>query len=127
MSHYVVLRTFDDGTDRHVHGLAYTTVPGGSNDAGTPWPEVVAGYATWRNRRYGGFGTQSVIPVDPVIQAQLDAGTLFEWRFDVTFPTSHTNPQAIAAIEAGIDAQEAAMVAELSATLRYWGHEADTV
>lgn len=126
MAHYIVLRTSDDGSTRHVQGLAYSTVPGGNNDAGTPWVEIAVGYMTWRNRRYQG-GTTAAIPVAAATQAALDGGALFEWRFDVAFPTSHTNPQAVAAIEAGINAQEAPMLTELGQTLRYWGHEAESV
>jgi len=126
MAHYIVLRTFEDGPTRTVEGVAYTTVPGGNNDAGTPWSQVAIGYMTHQNRRYGA-GTDAVIPVTPAIQTALDAGSLFEWRFNISFPGSHTNPQAIAAIEAGIVAQETAMLANLSQTLRYWGHEGDTV
>lgn len=126
MAHYITLRRSDDGATTHVHGFAYSAVPGGNNGAGVPWTEVAIGYMTWRNRRYQG-GTLAAIPVEQAIQDALNTGTLFEWRFDVQFPTSHTNPQALAAIAAGVNAQEAAMLAELGIILRYWGHEADSV
>jgi hypothetical protein len=125
MAHYIVLTATVVGSERTVNGLAYTAVPGGNNAAGEPWADVVRAFLLWRNRRYG-TTLQATIPVDPATQAELDAGTLFEWRWNATFPTSHTNPQAIAAIETAIEAQEAAEEARLADLLRYWGFEGDS-
>lgn len=128
MAHYKVMKSGDDGAVRHVWGMAYTAVPGGSNAAGVPWSQVVVEYITFRNRRRGINGTEARIPVAPAIQAQLDAGTMFEWGlWHVEFPTSLTNPQAIAAVQAGVNAQEAAEISRLADELRYWGHEGESV
>jgi hypothetical protein len=125
MAHYIVLVTGEEGTDRRVWGAAFSNVPGGNNDAGVPWVDVVRGYRRWSNRKYGG-SLAAVAEVDATTQAALDAGTMFEWRWATSFPQTHTNPQAIAAIEAAINAQEAEMISKLSVELRYWGFEGDS-
>lgn len=128
MAHYKVLKSGDAGGVRHVWGMAYSAVPGTNNDAGIPWSQVVVEYATFRNLRRGINGTAARIPVAPAIQAQLDAGTLFEWGlWHVEFPTSFTGPQAIAEVRAGVNAQEAAEIARLADELRYWGHEGESI
>jgi hypothetical protein len=125
MAHYKVMATWDEPPNRNVTGWAFTAVPGGNNAAGLPWIQVMREYRIWRNRRNGTI-TEADVPVDASTQAELDAGTLFDWRWTVQFPTTLTNPQAVAAIEAEINAQEAAMIAQRSAELRYWGFEGDS-
>lgn len=125
MAHYVVTESSIDGSFRVVTGVAFTAVPGGSNQAGVDWVDVMRAYRVYRNRR-NGTTTEAEIPVAPGVQAQLDAGTLFEWRWVATFPTAHTNPQAIAAIELAINTLEAAEITRLSEILRYWGFEDDS-
>jgi hypothetical protein len=125
VAHYIVTQTVDYENDRIVSGLAYTAVPPGDNSAGIPWSDVVRSFQRYRNRRFGTQLEASVL-VDAATQTGLNNGTLFEWRWKATFPQSHTNPQAIAAIESAINAQEAAMISKLSGDLRYWGFEGDS-
>jgi len=126
MAHYIVLETQEDGANRVVSGMAFTPVPGGNNSASVPWVDVIKSYRVYRNRRYAGFTTQAAIPIDPAVQAELDAGTLYEWRWVASFPITHTNPQAVAAIEAAINTLEAAEIARVSEVCRYWGFEGDS-
>ena len=126
MSHYIVLETQEDGANRVVSGMAFTAVPGGNNSAGVPWTDVIKSYRVYRNRRYAGVTTQAAIPVDPAVQAELDAGTLYEWRWAAVVPTSATNPEAVVAIEAAVNTLEAAEIARVSEVCRYWGFEGDS-
>jgi N-acetyl-anhydromuramyl-L-alanine amidase AmpD len=111
--------------DRVANGLAFSAVPGGNNSAGVPWSTVTVQFRNWRNRRFS-ITPEEVVSLDPATLAALDAGTLFDWRFQVQFSASLNNPQAVAAIEAGVNAQEAAQIALLSSELRYWGFEGDS-
>ena len=127
MAHFKVYMTSeeDDGVNRRVFGAAYSSVPAGVNDVGTPWTEVAAGLATFRNRRWGRT-TEASVPVDQALQDELDAGTMFEWRWQAVIPVAATGPQAAAALRSAVAAQEAAMMARLANDTRYWGFEGDT-
>jgi len=127
MAHYKVYTTYenDDGS-LAVSGAAYTAVPGGNNTVGVPWTTAIVGFVTFKGRRFGGQALQASSPVSQAIQDELNAGTLFEWRWHVTVPAAATNPEAVALIEAEVNAQEAVMVTDLSDTLRYWGFEGDS-
>ena len=124
MAHYVVLKSYDSDGLRNVTGLVYVPVPGGNNSAGIPWTTVAVGWTTWSNRRSGG-GTHATVPM-PSIQPDLDAGNVVEWRWQTSFPDTHTNPQALAAIETAVAAAVTAFTSEIGSALRYWGFEDDT-
>lgn len=125
MAQYVVLETQVEGSDRTANGLAFTAVPAGNNQAGVPWVDVIKAYRVYRNRKFS-TATLAAVPVAPATQAELDAGTLFEWRWRATFPISHTNPQAVAAIEAEINTAEPLEIDRISDLLRYWGFTGDS-
>jgi hypothetical protein len=124
MAHFKVTHTWQVGSDRRIQGLAFTAVPGGTNQAGVPWTTVAQEYRAYRLRRFGGVPP---VPLDPAVEADLAAGNLLEWLFNAVVPDTLTPAQTLQAIKDQINTAEAAMTAELGDQLAYWGFEAESV
>ena len=114
MAEYFVL----DGSvkENHYRVAAHIAVPGGNNAAGKPWADVAVEYQS--------DGTASAVPyLLPAVQADLDAGTKYEFVMDIEVDAELTGPAKLTAFEAALTAQVAVETADLQARLQYWGQE----
>ena len=120
MAHFKVYGLNDNNSI--VYGAAYTTVPPGTNDVGVLWSEAVVGWTVFTRRTHT---TEARSPVDAPTQAALDAGTLFEWLWDLPLPIG-TPAEKVQAIRHHINTREAQVQTAMSERLRYWGFEGDS-
>jgi len=96
--------------------VVHTETPAGSNAAGVVW-------ATALSESFGGVFV-SAVPVSVMPggrQAELDAGTRFEWSVNVQYDANDTNVNKLAAVESAITADEPVQLVYFQNRLRFWG------
>ncbi len=113
MADYVLL----EGSDKNnrIRVIVHSDVPAGNNAVGVAWSDALVGFLS---------DTVSVVPVSllpPGRQAELDAGTKYEWSLSFEDDANESPVTRLANIEAAVAVGEADQIAELSNRLRYWG------
>ena len=110
---YVVLDTGPKNNATKV--VVHTDTPTGNNDVGTVWATALV------------EATAPVVSEVPVSvmpsgrQAELDAGTRFEWIVNVEYDANIPNAAKLTQLETQIAIDEVVELAEFENRLRFWG------
>lgn len=98
-----------------VRVVVHSTTPAGNNAVNVAWSTALVGHLE---------STVSVVPASllpPGRQADLDAGTVYEWEFTHEDDAGKTPAERLASVEAAVLAREANEQTRLANLLRYWG------
>lgn len=111
---YVILETGSLNNRSRV--AVHTDIPAGTNAVGTTWQQALVDFQ--------GTPVTSVVP-DSIMpggrQAELDAGSKYEWTLSAVYDANASNANKLLAVEAQITAEESAMLDDLQDKLRFWG------
>ena len=119
MADYILLESADK--QNQVRVVVHTAVPNSNNAVGVKWRDAVV---AWIESQIPGQGTTSVVPVSMLpagVQADLDAGAVYEWEGTVLFSAKLSNAAKLAAIEMWVLAGDNAEFTQLQSILEFYG------
>lgn len=113
MADYVLLEQSE--LNNQIRIVVHSTVPAGSNVAGTTWKDALVSSVDTTSRV-----PAALLPAGR--QTALNNGDLYEWEFSFEDDANKTPANRLAALEAAISARESAELQRMANRLRYFGH-----
>ncbi len=119
MADYILLESVDK--QNQVRVVVHTAVPNLNNAVGVKWRDALV---AWVESHTPGKGTTSVVPVSLLpagVQADLDAGVVYEWEGVVRFNARLSNVDKVTAIDTWVADGEADEFTQLQSILKFYG------
>ena len=113
MADYILLESADK--QNRVRVVVHTAVPNSNNAVGVKWRDALVGWVG---------DTTSSVPVSMLpagVQADLDAGAVYEWPGSVFFSADISNAAKLAALDTWVTDNEADEFTRLQSILEFYG------